>query len=46
MGELNDGVWHRTEFASINANGTLERRPSVFRDWLTADGSATTEPSF
>lgn len=40
MGELIDGKWHRTGFDSIMTDGRLERKPSVFRGWLSSDGSA------
>ncbi|MEP9379094.1 glutathione S-transferase family protein [Aquabacter sp. CN5-332] len=40
MGELIDGQWHRTGFETTLAEGTLKRKPSVFRNWVTADGSA------
>ena len=40
MGELIGGQWQRTGLDTVLSNGTLRRPPSVFRDWVTADGSA------
>jgi putative glutathione S-transferase len=40
MGELIGGEWRRTGFDTVMDNGTLKRKPSVFRNWITADGSA------
>jgi len=40
MGELINGQWHRSGLDAILFNGVLRRPPSIFRDWLTADGSA------
>ena len=40
MGELIDGQWHRTGIDTVLAEGKLQRPNSVFRDWVTADGSA------
>ena len=40
MGELIDGRWRRTGIDTVLADGELRRPPSVFRDWVTADGSA------
>ncbi len=40
MGELIDGQWHRTGIATTLDDGRLRRKPSVFRNWLSADGSA------
>ena len=40
MGELVNGRWHRGGFESVLSDGALRRPPSVFRDWVTADGSA------
>ncbi len=41
MGELVDGVWRNGGFESVLSDGALQRPPSVFRDWVTADGSAS-----
>jgi putative glutathione S-transferase len=41
MGELVDGKWRRTGVETVLAEGELRRPPSVFRDWVTADGSAS-----
>jgi hypothetical protein len=40
MGKLINGQWHRSGLDAILFNGVLRRPPSIFRDWLTADGSA------
>jgi glutathionyl-hydroquinone reductase len=40
MGELIGGQWQRTGLDTVLSNGTLRRPPSVFHDWVTADGSA------
>ena len=40
MGELVDGVWRHGGFESVLSDGALQRPPSVFRDWVSADGSA------
>jgi putative glutathione S-transferase len=40
MGELIDGQWHPNGSASTLADGAFRRKPSVFRNWVTADGSA------
>ena len=39
MGELIGGEWHANGIETVTANGRLQRPPSVFRDWVTADGS-------
>ena len=40
MGELIGGEWRVNGIETVTASGRLERPPSVFRDWVTADGSA------
>jgi putative glutathione S-transferase len=40
MGELIDGRWVRTGFETVVVDGTVRRKPSIFRNWVTADGSA------
>ena len=40
MGELIGGEWHVNGIETVTAGGRLRRPPSVFRDWVTADGSA------
>ncbi|OYY10800.1 MAG: glutathione-dependent reductase [Rhizobiales bacterium 35-68-8] len=40
MGELINGQWHRGGFESTLDKGRLNRKPSVFRDFVTADGRA------
>lgn len=46
MGELINGVWQKVDLgADISksadmSNGTIKRRPSIFRDWITPDGDA------
>ncbi len=39
MGELIGGQWRRTGIDAVLADGVLARPPSVFRNWLSADGS-------
>jgi putative glutathione S-transferase len=39
MGELIGGQWRRTGLDAVLSDGALQRPPSVFRDWVTADGS-------
>ena len=40
MGELIDGVWVTNAMDSVIKDGVLHRPPSIFRNWLTADGTA------
>ena len=40
MGELIEGKWRRTGIDTVLEAGELRRPPSVFRGWVTADGSA------
>jgi len=40
MGELIDGKWCRTGVETILVGGALKREPSVFRNWVTADGAS------
>ena len=40
MGELINGKWSRTGIDTNLFDGGRRRPPSVFRDWVTADGSA------
>jgi glutathionyl-hydroquinone reductase len=40
MGELIDGKWHRTGVDSVLVKGALHRKPSIFRNWITRDGSS------
>jgi glutathionyl-hydroquinone reductase len=40
MGRLIDGVWHNDEQIIKGDNGKFVRRESVFRNWITADGSS------
>jgi putative glutathione S-transferase len=47
MGELIDGRWHRTTLETTVSSGTVERKPSIFRSWVTADGAPINgTPSF
>jgi len=40
MGQLVDGIW-RTGDAIVDASdGSFQRQPSVFRNWITPDGAA------
>ena len=40
MGFFVEGVWHEDTEANRHERGRFVRRPSVFRNWITADGSA------
>ena len=40
MGELVGGQWRSNGFATETADGSFRRKPSVFRNWVTADGTA------
>jgi glutathionyl-hydroquinone reductase len=40
MGELINGKWHRTGQDAVLSNGALKRPLSIFRNWITPDGSA------
>ncbi|MGF1592489.1 MAG: glutathione S-transferase family protein, partial [Kiloniellaceae bacterium] len=40
MGLLIDGVWHDKWYDTGKTGGRFERQDSVFRNWITADGSA------
>jgi putative glutathione S-transferase len=39
MGELIGGHWHRSGIDTTMSGGALQRKPSVFRNWVTPDGS-------
>lgn len=38
MGELIGGQWYRTGIETSMVDGTIQRKPSVFRGWVTQDG--------
>ena len=41
MGHLQDGHWTNEEFlVEIDERGAYNKQPSLFRNWITADGSA------
>ncbi|MEQ9607089.1 MAG: glutathione S-transferase family protein, partial [Kiloniellaceae bacterium] len=40
MGLLIDGVWHDKWYDTKKSGGRFERQDSVFRNWVTPDGSA------
>jgi len=40
MGFFVEGVWHEDTEANRHDRGRFVRRPSVFRNWITEDGSA------
>ncbi len=40
MGSLVNGVWVRDDATQTVGDGSFQRKPSVFRNWITADGSA------
>ncbi len=39
MGELIDGVWHKSGIESVLKNGEMRRPPSSFRNWIAPDGA-------
>jgi putative glutathione S-transferase len=39
MGMMIDGVWHRDDGIWARGDGRFERKPTTFRNWVTADGS-------
>lgn len=39
MGLLVDGVWHTAWYDTRSTGGAFERKASVFRNWITADGA-------
>jgi putative glutathione S-transferase len=39
MGMMIDGVWHRDDGVWAQGDGRFERRPTTFRNWVTADGA-------
>ena len=40
MGELIGGQWYRTGMDSVLVEGALRRKASIFRHWVTRDGSS------
>ena len=46
MGELIDGQWHPTGPERVLVEGTLRREPSIFRNWITIDGSGPAGEGF
>ncbi|MBT4701642.1 MAG: glutathione S-transferase family protein, partial [Rhodospirillaceae bacterium] len=40
MGRLIDGVWQNEDRVKKQDGGQFIRKESVFRDWITADGSS------
>ena len=40
MGKLVDGIWHDVWYETEKHKGRYERQDSLFRSWVTADGSA------
>jgi glutathionyl-hydroquinone reductase len=40
MGELIGGRWYRTGLEGIVVDGVVHRNPSIFRNWVTRDGSS------
>ena len=40
MGKLVEGVWHDIWYQTEKNNGRYERQNSLFRNWITTDGSA------
>jgi putative glutathione S-transferase len=41
MGELIEGIWHRSGIDAILSKGALQRPPSIFRNWIQSDGSGS-----
>ena len=39
MGQLENGVWTQAPLARLSGGGAFDRPASVFRHWVTADGS-------
>lgn len=39
MGQLVDGVWEKDANDTAGAGGRFERKPSVWRNWVTTDGA-------
>ncbi len=39
MGFLKDGAWHADEPQFAGEDGSFKRKPTTFRDWVTADGA-------
>ncbi|MEX0282220.1 MAG: glutathione S-transferase family protein [Arenibacterium sp.] len=39
MGQLIDGTWQNNETGFASSDGAFKRKESVFRNWITADGS-------
>ena len=44
MGELIEGIWHRTGVSSVLSEGILRRPPSMFRNWIGSKGSGPRGP--
>lgn len=40
MGQLVDGVWHDVWYDTKKSGGAFVRNDAIFRNWITADGSA------
>ena len=40
MGKLVEGIWHDIWYQTEQHNGRYERQDSLFRNWVTTDGSA------
>ncbi|WP_282607627.1 glutathione S-transferase family protein [Pelagibius sp. Alg239-R121] len=40
MGLLVDGVWHDQWYDTAKSGGRFQRNESIFRNWVTADGTA------
>ena len=40
MGKLVEGIWHDIWYQTEKHNGRYERQDSLFRNWVTTDGSA------
>lgn len=39
MGQLIDGTWRTESLSNLSESGSFKRKPSSYRNWITADGS-------
>jgi putative glutathione S-transferase len=44
MGELVNGVWHRSGLERVISDGALRRPPSVFRNWISPEAGSSFLP--
>lgn len=43
MGELVEGIWQRSGIDAVLSKGTLQRPPSIFRNWIQSNESGSRE---